>query len=134
MSGAIVCWKCGDDLKRIAWPITRLSRCPECFADLHCCIACRKYAPKYDSKCSDERTDPPARKDSANFCSYFAPQPGAYDAAGHSADRDARAAAAALFGDGADPSEGSDAETSDAMLSDEARALAEAEKLFRGDG
>lgn len=131
MGGKVVCWKCGDGLKEIAWPITRLSRCPECFADLHCCLACRKYAPQYDAKCSDERADPPARKEAANFCSWYAPRPEAFDAEVHSADHAARAAAAALFGDAGPQSEPE--QDDERPMSDTERALAEAERLFRRD-
>lgn len=98
------CFKCGEDLKDVPRPITRMSHCPACFAELHCCLMCRKYTTRYHTRCTDERTDPPERKDSANFCDYFAPAPDAFDAAGYDADEAARAKAAELFG-GVDPSE-----------------------------
>lgn len=103
----MVCWKCGASLKEVPWPITRHSNCLECYAELHCCRMCKSYDTRYISKCSDERADSVVSKDTANFCEWFKPRPGAYaeqeDAAGKAAESDLKA----LFGEdnGSEPPE-----------------------------
>jgi len=130
---ALACWKCGASLKAVPKPLSRLSRCPECFADLYCCRMCRKFAPRYISKCSDERADPPQNKQGANFCDWFVPDPQAYSGHEKSAEEQAKDQLAALFG-GASKSElhpedgGDDAARDGRSTSD--KALEEARKLF----
>lgn len=106
----LVCWKCGASLKEVPRPLTRHSNCLACYAELHCCRMCKSYDTRYISKCSDERADTVSIKDSANFCEYFKPRPGAYAAEEDHAARSAEADLRALFGeeDGAeDPESGS---------------------------
>lgn len=102
----LVCFKCGASLKDIPRPITRLSHCPDCYAELHCCLMCRKYTERYHTRCTDERTDPPERKDTANFCDYFVPRPDAFDPQEKAADQAARERLAGLFGEAPPSDEG----------------------------
>lgn len=95
---ALLCWKCGSSLRDVPWPLSRLSRCLECHADLYCCRMCRKYEPKYISKCGDDRADPPQNKQGANFCDWFSPNPNAYSGKEKSLENQARQNLAALFG------------------------------------
>ncbi len=60
---------------------------------------CESYDTRYISKCSDERADTVANKDSANFCEWFKPRPGAYASAEDAAARSAEADLRSLFGD-----------------------------------
>ncbi len=54
-------------------PVTRSSRCPECGADLHCCVHCRFYDPTVANDCLEPQAEWVAIKDSANFCDFFSP-------------------------------------------------------------
>ncbi len=95
---ALSCWKCGASLQEVPRPLARLSRCPECFSDLRCCRMCRKFAPQYTAKCSDDRADPPENKQGANFCDWYVPDPKAYSGHEKSAEDQAKENLAALFG------------------------------------
>ena len=106
---ALVCWKCGVSLKELPRPITRHSNCPECYAELHCCVACRHYNTRYNKKCDHDLADPPLRKDSANFCDYFKPLNNAFKAKQADAAEAADANLRAMFG-GEAPDEPADEE------------------------
>ena len=124
----LVCWKCGISLRDVPRPLARLSRCPECFSDLHCCRMCRKYAPQFITKCSDERADPPENRQGANFCDWFSPHIGAFTGKEQSAEQKAKDALLGLFGgEGGSPPAVAD-EEKPATASE--RALAEVKKLF----
>ncbi|MEE8118212.1 MAG: hypothetical protein V3T39_01510 [Gammaproteobacteria bacterium] len=75
---ALLCWKCGASLKDLPRPITRHSNCHKCYAELHCCVACRHYTTRYTKKCNHDLADPPLHKDTANFCDYFKPLDNAF--------------------------------------------------------
>lgn len=137
---SLVCWKCGESLKDVPRPITRHSNCPACYAELHCCVMCKSYDSRFPNRCSDERADPPVYKDTANFCEYFKPKPGAYDPEQDRASREAKAELQALFGgdgedgEGGEPGEKPDGvgeEPGDEPMSEEEKARRELEKLFR---
>ncbi len=70
---SLVCWSCGESLDDLPRPITRHINCPACFEDLHCCRMCRNYLANATISCAEERADPPANKENANFCDYFRP-------------------------------------------------------------
>lgn len=93
----LVCWKCGVSLKEVPHPITRHSNCLACYAELHCCRMCKSYDTRYIGKCNDERADSVVNKESANFCEYFKPRPGAFASAEDKAARSAEAELKALF-------------------------------------
>lgn len=130
---SLVCWKCGASLDDVPRPITRHSNCPSCYAELHCCVMCKRYDTRYTSKCSDERADPPVHKDSANFCEFFSPKPGAFDAGGDRASKRARGELKTLFGeedDGGNAPHEDRAGQDDTTPSEEEKARRELEKLF----
>lgn len=133
---SLVCWKCGASLKTVPRPLTRRSNCPECYAELHCCVMCKSYDNRYPNRCNDERADPPVHKDSANFCEYFKPMPNAFDAGGHKESRAAQAELKALFGEDVDDGDAADTEettekTSGEPLTEEEKARRELEELFK---
>jgi len=105
-----------------------MSHCKACFAELHACLMCSKYTTRFHRKCEDERTDPPERKDSANFCEYYKPRAGAFDAHGKMEGDAASAELKALFGKGteADPTQDDGADQAPAS---DPRSAAEA--LFK---
>ncbi len=67
------CWNCGESLDEIPRPISRHANCLLCHAELHACRQCRNFDAKRPTQCLDERSDPPTRKDIANFCEWFEP-------------------------------------------------------------
>lgn len=130
----LLCWKCGASLRDVPRPLSRLSQCPDCFSDLYCCRMCRKFAPKYIAKCSDERADPPQNKQGANFCDWFSPDPDAFSGREQSAEQQSKDALAALFGGAPRDNQEAEQDTppQDARSRTE-RALNEAKKIFGGD-
>ncbi len=92
---------------------------------------CRKYAPQFISKCSDERADPPENRQGANFCDWFSPHVGAFSGKEKSAEERSRAALAGLFGSGAESADEPAAESEPRTASE--RALEEVKKLFGQD-
>lgn len=131
---SLVCWKCGESLKKVPRPITRHSNCPACYAELHCCMMCKSYDTRYPNRCNDERADPPVYKDTANFCEFFKPQPSAFDPGQDQASKQAQAELKAMFGedDGSEEEiEPASDKPDDAPMSEEEKARQELEKLFR---
>ncbi len=94
----LVCWNCGLALSDIPLPISRHATCSGCFNELHCCRLCRHYDPERTSQCFEDRADPPLQKENANFCDFFAPRSGAYEADTGQAKGSAKAELEALFG------------------------------------
>ena len=91
---------------------------------------CRSYSERYDNKCSDERTDPPVEKETANFCDFFRPRANAFVADEAEGASDAKTTLDALFG-GDDGDDGSKDEIDDKPPTEEDATRAELEKLFR---
>jgi len=92
------CWRCGASLADLRLPIGRTEECRECRSQLHVCRMCLYYDPRVPKQCREEGAEEVRIKDRANFCDWFKPRPGAFDAAGAAADQAARSAAEALFG------------------------------------
>jgi hypothetical protein len=61
------------------------------------CLAFDRSRPR---QCREDDAEEVRTKDRANFCDWFKPWPGAYDAAGAAAEAAARSAADSLFGPG----------------------------------
>lgn len=59
-------------------PLSRLSECLSCHAELHVCRLCDLYDPRKAQSCDEPRADPPTDKQRANFCEYFQPRAGAW--------------------------------------------------------
>ena len=66
------CWNCGRSLDDVPRPISRHEHCRDCFEALHSCRLCRHYRTDVNSRCNEERADPPMNKENANFCDFFA--------------------------------------------------------------
>lgn len=73
MTTTLVCWNCGESLEQLPLPISRHAHCESCFEVLHCCSMCVHYTPNQSPYCDHDLTEPPATKDTANFCEYFSP-------------------------------------------------------------
>ncbi|MGH8293832.1 MAG: hypothetical protein ACRESA_10230 [Gammaproteobacteria bacterium] len=95
---SLVCWKCGATLKDVPQPLSRLSECLACRAELYVCRQCRFYDPHKPEGCTEERADPPKDKQRANFCDYFAPRAHAFQPRDVSAADQAKAKLDKLFG------------------------------------
>ncbi len=104
MSSSLVCWKCGFSLEDVLVPFSRREECPACHTDLHVCRMCEFYDTSVSRSCREPVADEVRDKEKANFCGYFKPIPGVYQAKDSSAAEDAKSKLAALFGD-ADDSE-----------------------------
>lgn len=76
MSSTLHCWNCGSELTTLVLPVSRRADCPECRAELHCCRMCRHFDRDRPEQCREERAEPPANKEVANFCDWFEPAAG----------------------------------------------------------
>ena len=94
----LVCWKCGAPLKGVPMPLSRLSECLICHAELHVCRMCGFYDPRKAESCAEERADPPQDKQRANFCEYFQPRTNAFQPKDHSHVDKAKEELERLFG------------------------------------
>lgn len=103
MAHDLVCWRCGASLAALSLPLRRLDECPDCRAELHVCRMCAAWDPRLARQCRQEDAEEVRKKDAANFCDWFRPRPGAFDAALADAGRQARSELAALFGAGPPP-------------------------------
>ena len=106
MSGKIVCWRCGEALREVPKPFPRLAKCRHCEADLHVCLMCRYYNPRYSSRCDHEMAEPARELDLANFCHYLKLRPDAYLAEAYDQSKQAEAKLKALFGEQGDVTAG----------------------------
>lgn len=114
MTGQLVCWRCGEALKEIPKPIPRLYQCRQCEADLHVCLMCRYYNPRYSSKCEHEMAEPAREVDLANFCHYLKLKPDAFVEKDYDQNKQAEAKLKALFG-GEDSEEEAETKPEDPM-------------------
>lgn len=80
MSAALVCWRCGEALKMLPLPLSRLAECPSCRAELHACRLCVNYDAHTQRQCREIRAEEIIKKDQANFCDWFKSRANAYDA------------------------------------------------------
>ncbi|MBR5645933.1 MAG: hypothetical protein IKX23_04770 [Treponema sp.] len=91
------CWKCGKEIN--VEIVARITECPLCSADLHCCKACKFYSSGSHFDCRELIDAPVTDKERSNFCDYFA-----YNSELKSQKNDKAAAAKdafnALFGGG----------------------------------
>ncbi|MGH8400395.1 MAG: hypothetical protein ACRESU_04760 [Gammaproteobacteria bacterium] len=97
MTAALVCWHCGASLKDVPMPLSRLSECLACHAELYVCRMCRFHDSKLRHGCREERAEHVQEKERANFCEYFVPMPNAFQPVDRSGDHAARTQLDALF-------------------------------------
>ena len=98
MAHDLVCWKCGASLADYTLPLRRLEECRQCRAQLHVCRLCVEYDTRYAKHCREPTVEEVRAKDQANFCDYFKPRPGAFDAGKLDAAAQARSELDKLFG------------------------------------
>jgi hypothetical protein len=95
----LVCWKCGASLERLTLPLRRLEACTACGAELHACRLCEFFDRSVAKSCREPVAEEVRDKEHANFCDYFRPRAGAWQAASDEAAA-AQADLEALFGGG----------------------------------
>ena len=126
MSEALVCWQCGASLAEVPLPVSRHANCPQCFTELHCCRLCLDFDPGVAEQCREDRADTPSNKEGVNFCEFFRPRLGAFQAPEGSQADSARNQLDALFG-ASDSSESTEPELEpEPGNEDEARAKLDA--------
>ena len=79
-------------------PLSRLSVCLKCGAELYVCKLCEFHEPKLRQGCLEDRAEHVQEKEHANFCEYFRPRPGAHIPRDQSRTEAAKARLDALFG------------------------------------
>jgi len=77
---------------------------------------CRAYDPRLARKCREDDAEDVKNKDQANFCDYFRPRTGAFDAALAAAEQKSRDQLASLFGRSEGPSDGATPSPADALF------------------
>ncbi len=92
------CWKCGATLDGVPMPLSRLSECLSCRAELHVCRLCEFYDTKAAQACREPLAEEVKDKTRANFCEHFYPRPDAYTTP-EAPGAPPQEALAALFGD-----------------------------------
>jgi len=102
MDQNLVCWNCGKSIADVPLPISRHATCSHCFEVLHCCRMCAEFRAKQHIHCANDLADPPSDIQMANFCEYFSPVAGTYDADNDKGDS-AKVKLDALFGEGEAP-------------------------------
>ncbi len=80
MSAELVCWQCGSSLKDQPLPFGRRAECRACGAALHVCRLCRHFDAGKAKQCRERAADEIKEKTRANFCDWFQPKAGAYNA------------------------------------------------------
>ncbi|GAA0858735.1 hypothetical protein [Aliiglaciecola litoralis] len=103
MNPTLTCWKCGDTLKGVIFPVSRREECPNCSADQHVCKMCKEYDGR--GGCNEERAERVSDTEKANFCDYFSPSGQQFEKTGNQKAQDAKAKLAALFGEPASSEE-----------------------------
>ena len=98
MPNELQCWRCGASLAGLRLPLGRTEECSACRSQLHVCRLCRSWDRARPKQCREEDAEEVRDKERANFCDWFKPRPGAFDAAGAAAEVAAKSAVDALFG------------------------------------
>ena len=98
MNSDLVCWKCGAGLEGVPLPLSRLSVCLKCGAELYVCRLCEFHEPKLRQGCREDRAEHVQEKERANFCEFFSPRSGAFQTKDGSAAEKARTELDVLFG------------------------------------
>jgi len=98
MAVELQCWRCGASLASLRLPLGRSEECSACRSQLHVCRLCKSFDRARPKQCREEDAEEVRDKERANFCDWFKPRSGAFDAAGAAAESAAKSAIDALFG------------------------------------
>ena len=108
MDAILQCYRCGESLAALSLPLSRQDVCPGCGRYLHCCKLCVHYDPQVPEQCREDDAEEVTDKEQANFCDWFEPQPGRYDAGAGGAAARSEAQLEALFGEEKPAADGDD--------------------------
>jgi len=100
MSTERVCYNCNHSLAALSLPLSRRDMCPSCSVHLHVCRMCVAYDPAVVGQCREDDADDVLDKERLNFCDWFTPATGAFDAGRQAEQAKAQAALDRLFDDG----------------------------------
>lgn len=99
MSKNYVCWKCGNSINDLPFPLSIRSHCSSCGGDLHVCKLCRFYDKTRANQCQEPIAEAVVTKTRANFCDYFQARPDAYQFKEPGTIQTAQQELGALFGE-----------------------------------
>jgi hypothetical protein len=68
----MICHACRAELK-IEGYVSRSDECPQCGADIHCCLNCTNYDPHAHNKCREPQAEWVTDREKGNFCDFFIP-------------------------------------------------------------
>lgn len=106
------CWHCDKALEAVILPMSRREVCGACGADQHVCKMCVFFNGSGRGGCKEDRAEWLSDRERANFCDYFKPCEKGADSGSntYSANEQALAELADLFGDEPKPSTKPEAE------------------------
>ncbi|GAA6184777.1 MULTISPECIES: hypothetical protein [Alteromonadaceae] len=93
----LTCWKCGNRLTDVIFPMSRREECANCGADQHVCKMCKDYDGR--GGCNEPRAEQVSDPEKANFCDYFSPSGKTFAQTQDHKAQHAKAQLAALFGE-----------------------------------
>ncbi|MBT5220725.1 MAG: hypothetical protein HOI35_03185 [Woeseia sp.] len=108
MSEEICCFRCGESLEYLSLPLSRRDECRGCRAPVHICRMCIYFDPLVLKQCTEDDAEEVSDKEKVNFCEWFKPAPGAFDALGAGKAAKSKTDLDALFGDGLDEAKGTE--------------------------
>lgn len=124
------CWNCGTSLEDVPRPISRHEHCKACFEALHCCRLCRHFRVDINPQCDEDRADPPANKENANFCDWFRPASGVFQSSRTQKSDAAKDQLSGLFGVDSDEESTENQQSPEVEPSKEDAAKAKLDSLF----
>jgi hypothetical protein len=68
----MICNSCRGEIKLEGY-VSRADECPECGADVHCCLNCLNYDPSAHNRCREPQAEWVSDREKANFCDFFTP-------------------------------------------------------------
>jgi len=77
--------------------LSRKSTCVLCGGDLHICLNCKFFSESSHNKCLEPKAEFQRRRDTANFCDFFAFRPDSAKCSGENEKEEARKKLNELF-------------------------------------
>ncbi len=68
----MMCHACGTEMK-FEGKISRTEECPNCGADVHCCLNCENHDRSAHNQCREPLAEWVSDREKANFCDFFTP-------------------------------------------------------------
>lgn len=99
MPDTLQCFRCGASLEELSLPLSRQDQCPQCSRYLHVCRLCEFYDATIVKQCREDDAEEVMDKEKPNFCDWFKPAGGRFEAAGSADAARAEQQLASLFGE-----------------------------------